>query len=644
MEKKLNSELKSLGMDRDITRRDFLNASALGAGAGLLASAAPSIAALGNTKAAWQKSIVPNNWYGYGGIGDYKESHGNSPDVITKAHAIRDGHFDKMPPDTEDSGEIFDVIVVGGGMAGLGAAYHFMEESNDAARCLLLDNHSVLGGEAKQNEFMVNGERLIGPQGANGFSIPEFANEAQDFAGGDAYWYRKLGVPEEFVYPRWPKDLKPLKFGGDHYGFIHWRQKHISTGRFYPTDSGQKLVKNPMLNGFSDAPIPEVQRHALKHWFLAGPKKTPCDVNKWLDSMTYQYFLENELGLDRSVTEYINPVIASAVGLGADAVSAYSCMNIALPGFKGLSDFAIGERHSFPGGNAGFARYFLKRLIPSAIKGEDNFSDIIANNFNTEAFDKADNKVRIRLSATVVGVEHTAKDLVSVTYAKGDKVYRVLAKGVVMAGGGWINKRVVWDLPQHHLSAYNSFNHAPMLVANVALNNWRFMYKAGITACMYQGDFGFECSIRKPMHTKDYQPPLHPDKPTILTFYVPFPTLGLEARAQAIKGRSELYTTSYSDYELKIRRQLTELFGDYGFDAKRDIDGIVLNRWGHAYVVPEPGFFFGRAGEPAARDVIREPTGRIAYGHSELRGNQHWGPAAMEGKRAMSQIMTIAGL
>ena len=221
---------------------------------------------------------------------------------------------------------------------------------------------------------------------------------------------------------------------------------------------------------------------------------------------------------------------------------------------------------------------------------------------------------------------------------------RVLARGVVMAGGGWINKAVVRDMPKSHLDAYSQFNHGPMLVANVALNNWRFMYKAGISACLYNGDFGYECNIRNPMQTASYQPPLHPDKPTILTFYVPFPTLGMETRAQAAKGRWELYGTNYADYELKIRRQLTELFGQYGFDAKRDIEGVILNRWGHAYVVPEPGFFFGKNGQKAGRDVVSEPTGRIAYGHSELRGNQHWGPAAMEGKRAMSQVMEIAGL
>ncbi|MDP6810338.1 MAG: NAD(P)-binding protein [Pseudomonadales bacterium] len=637
----MSREEHELGIDRDITRRDFLNASALGVGAGLLSSAAPAANA---SMPAWNKPVVDERWYGPGGIGDYRDSHGHTPDVVTKAHAIRDGHFDKADIAAESTGEIFDAVVVGGGMAGLGAAYHFMETAGDSGRCLVLDNHPVFGGVAKQNEFMVNGERLISPQGANGFSIPDFDNEAQDFAGGDAYWYRKVGIPEAFTYPQWADDLDPMTFCGDHYGFLHWRQPQISTGRFYRTESGQQLVKNPMLDAFANAPLSKRQRDDLNRWFTTGPANVPQDVDRWLDSMTYQQYLEGVLGLDRSVTEYINPVIASGIGLGADCVSAYSCMNIALPGFSGISAFSIGERHSFPGGNAGFARHFLKRLIPDAIRGGDNFDDIIANGFNDSAFDREGNKIRMRLGATVVRVEHTVKDLVSITYAKGDRVYRVLAKGVTMAGGGWINRKVVRDMPKTHLDAYGTFVNAPMLVANVALNNFRFMYNAGISSCLYEGEFGYECSIRKPMHTASYQPPLHPDQPTVLTFYVPFPRLGMGTREQAVAGLWEMYGTSYRDYELKIRRQLSDLFGQFGFDAKKDIEGIILNRWGHAYIVPEPGFFFGNDGAPAARDVVSQPAGRITFGHSELRGNQHWGPAAMEGKRAMSQLMEMAAL
>ncbi len=91
----------------------------------------------------------------------------------------------------------------------------------------------------------------------------------------------------------------------------------------------------------------------------------------------------------------------------------------------------------------------------------------------------------------------------------------------------------------------------------------------------------------------------------------------------------------------KIRQQLVTLFGEAGFDPQRDIAGIVLNRWGHAYVNPQPGFYFQPNGAPAARDVIRRPFGRIAFGHSELVGHQYWLGAINEGKRAMEQVAAL---
>jgi len=173
----------------------------------------------------------------------------------------------------------------------------------------------------------------------------------------------------------------------------------------------------------------------------------------------------------------------------------------------------------------------------------------------------------------------------------------------------------------------------------VALTNWRFLYELGITACRWSGGFGFSCNIRQPMTVGDYQPPLAPDQPIVLSFYVPFYYPGEPVRTQGILGRTDMLSNSYAEYENQILDQMNRLFASTGFDARRDVAGIILNRWGHAYVAPTPGFFFGQNGRPAPRDVVRERFGRIAFGHSELHGNQHWGSAADEGARAMRQVL-----
>ena len=106
-------------------------------------------------------------------------------------------------------------------------------------------------------------------------------------------------------------------------------------------------------------------------------------------------------------------------------------------------------------------------------------------------------------------------------------------------------------------------------------------------------------------------------------------------------ARAQLLAASYADYERQIREQMTEMFGRAGFDAKRDIAGIIVNRWGHAYFAPPVGFFFGGNGQPAPHDVIRAPHGRIIFAHSELQGNMNMAHAMLEGRRGALQALEL---
>jgi spermidine dehydrogenase len=178
------------------------------------------------------------------------------------------------------------------------------------------------------------------------------------------------------------------------------------------------------------------------------------------------------------------------------------------------------------------------------------------------------------------------------------------------------------------------------MVVNVALTNWRFLYKLGASAARWFGDgFGFSCNIRRPMVAGAYHPPLHPDRPTILTFYLGLYTRGKSAAEQGSLGRQQLLATTYADYERQLRRHLTRLFADYGFDPRKDIAGIILNRWGHARVLQPPGFYYGSGGKPAAREIVQRGFGRIAIGHSELNGHQNVTGALAQGKRAVEQVL-----
>ncbi len=639
--KRNKREDRLLGMSAAITRRDFLNTSLLGTGAVLMQAAAPL-----------ELRADDSAWDGYGGVGDYARSHGNTQEVLRAAHEIRDGRYDSQTDGALDSGEVFDLVVVGGGLSGLSAAYYFQRQKRPGQTCLILDNHPMFGGESKRNEFMVRGERLMGPQGANEFDIP--AEPAED---GYAL-YSELGIPREFDYAPWSSKSKKLHFDRTNYAFQLWVDESPSFGTYFGAGSALKpgWVSDLWGNRLKDAAWPE----ELKKDFLAwryGERKVyeATDPARWLDTMTYQHYLEKVMGLRPEVTRYIDPVLAAAVGLGSDALSAYAAQSVGMPGFQSFSKVMAYPRkweevspltwHSFPGGNDGFARCFVKTLIPDAIAGTSGFAHVMNERVRFSVLDRPNQDVRLRLGATVVRVEHVgppeSAKTVRVTWVQSGQARRLEARAVVMAGGGWITRRVVRDLPDAHRNAYAQFFHSPMLVVNVALKHWQFLYKLGLTAFRWFEGFGFCCNLRHPMWVGNHRPPLDPKQPALLTFYVPFYYPGQPIQKQGSLGRGDLLSTPFSNYERHLRQQLVTLFGEAGFDPQRDIAGIILNRWGHAYVNPQPGFYFQPNGAPAARDVIRKSFGRIAFGHSELVGHQYWLGAIHEGKRAMEQVAAL---
>lgn len=619
-----------LGLDVPITRRDFLDATLLAAGGALLRWPAPLAAG---------PPVLNPSWEGYGGVGDYARSHGNTWEALSFAHDLRDGKLADARSRATDTRERYDLVVVGGGLSGLGAAAFFQKIRGGT--CLVLDNHPMVGGEAKRNEFDVEGVRLIGPQGSNDFGTGPRS-------GWVAEYWKDLGLPsgpDAFEHQPWSAGVKPLEIAREHYYFQVWSDEFASHGFYFAQPDGSlRLVRDAFGAGLGETPWAEPLRTDFLRWRSDPKVYDGPDLARWLDGMTYEQLLVRELKLDPAVPRYADPILAGAAGgLGSDVISAQCAAQIEMPGTgngKGsshkLADI-LSEISAFPGGNDGIMRHVLKKLSPHAIAGE-GFAGILNGRIRFEELDREGNRTRVRLAATAVRVANQAEGTVEVIYTKGGGVYRALAGAVVMASGGWSSRYAVADLGPEYREAFEDFVRAPMLVVNVALRNWRALYDLGLTAASYRDRFGFCCNIRQSMVVGDYRPPLHPDKPTILTFYVPFERPGAPIRAQAASARQELLGTSYREYEVKIREQLMRLFGRGGFDARRDVAGIILNRWGHAYVCPAPGFYFGRNGKPAAPEVLRRATGRVAFANADLNGHQNWLDATAEGRRAVMQL------
>ena len=629
----------------NISRRDFVNGTLVGVGATLIGSTLPA-----NTTRPDSGGSGQDPWTGYGGVGDYAVSNGNVASVRDAAHLILDDNKLAME-NAENLNEEFDMIIIGGGFSGIGAAYQFHKKFGNTRKCLILENHPVFGGEAKQNEFEVEGYRLFGPQGSNDFGPP-----GKGSVGLIASIYRDTGIPFEFDFVKQDKNKTKVKAPLENYYGVFWEEERYDTGYFFGRDAESPWVINPRKDNLARLPWSEKFKTELNQ--VIDDRKsyyTGNDLNRWLDSMTYKDLLENVMKFSPEVTEYFDPIIAISMGgVGADVYSAYSAKLLGLPGTQSRyaydaskDDHDVGA-YSFPGGNAGIFRHIVKYLMPDSIQGGNSFEEILVNRIEFSKLDRPEKTFRIRLNATAIDVRHERgidnSDHVVVCYHQDGKVKKIKAKTVVMSIGGWVARNIVGDLPDPIVEAYRQFHHSPILVVNVALRNWRFLDKLGISSGRWFEGFGNFFSIRRPMKTGKSTQPFDPDKPVVMTFYVPFLNPGYSVKEQGQLGRVELLSKSYRVYENEIVNQMNNMFSAFGFVADRDIAGIVLNRWGHAYISPQPGFHFGRNGQPAPKDVVKKGYGRIQFGHSELSGYMSHTAALSEGAKAANAAVKLLDL
>jgi spermidine dehydrogenase len=605
-----------------MTRRDYLNSTLLASGSVLLGGAAPA------------DLLAKGDWDGYGGVGDYASANGNTFDVMSEAHKMIRDHG--AAAKVIDTAEEFDCVVVGGGISGLAAALLFKRQAGPGRTCLMLENHSIFGGEARRNEFVVDKQRLVAHQGSAMFFPPLPGTFLAEF-------YDSIGIDSKpFDYQTWAGTEPEIPLGRTSY-----TQGRASSGFFFGSKFGHPnglWLFDPWGKKLAGAPISDAVRSevlATRGSRQALPESHGDPISRRLDSITLETHLMEVHGVSReTVRTFLSPLAGGGSGLGADALSAYA---------EYAADVLLPWRHEagaqmFPGGNAGVARHIAKALIPDAIPGPLTLAGVCSSSVNFAALDRKGQASRIRLRATAISVQHQGaadkSKSVKIVYSKGGRFYSVKARSAIMAGGSWTTKHIVADLPQTHRQAYAQFYRAPCLMANVAVRNWRFLYKLGISECRWFEGIGNYFALRKLPTFGPGSPTVSPDSPVVLTLKILFSSPGLSISEQVTRGRAELFSTPFLEYERRIREQFSDMFSASGFDTRKDLAGLILNRWGHAYLSPQPGFFFGTDSIPAPGEVLRNgPAGRIAFANSDLAGIMDHRTSILEAQRAVGQVI-----
>ena len=623
---------RELGMHCAITRRDFLNGVAVGAG-GLLA-ADPLLATLATEETASEKA------------GDYYPPalagmRGNHDGTFTYAHQLRDGkRWDSLGAAAR-SGETYDLVVVGAGISGLAAAYFYRKSAGKNARILILDNHDDVGGHAKRNEFQAGGRTLLSYGGTQSIESPsKYSDVANSLLA-------ELGIQTERFYKAYDQKL----------------YDQLGTAAFFDKETfgADRLVTGMNVAAWPEflaqAPLSDTVRRDIARVYTERVDYLP-DLSKEekltkLGKITYADYLVKHCKVAPEALPFFQTFTHDLFCVGIDAVSARACyeagddyQSFTYPGFDGLG-FPEHEKEEpyifhFPDGNATVARLLVRALIPGAVPGE-TMDDVVMARADYSKLDEADAGVRIRLNSTVVHVQHKkgakAEKEVEVAYVRGGKLATVQAKKCVLACYNGMIPYLCPELPEKQKEALSYLVKAPLVYTHVALRNWTSFHKLGVRHIIAPAGYHTYTALDFPVSLGQYRFPSNPEEPMVL-FMLRTPCRpGLPPRDQHRAGRAELMQTPFTTFERNIRDQLARMLGGGGFDAARDIAGITVNRWAHGYAFTPNALFDPDWKEEEKPWVIgRKRFGSIAIANSDAGADAYTNVAIDQAQRAVAEL------
>lgn len=617
-----------------ITRRDFMNGVAMSVAAG---SALSPLELLAKSSVYYPPALT-----------GMRGSHAGSFEV---AHALaRDGV--RWPRPDSQTDDDYDLVVVGGGISGLAAAFLYRQQAGTAARILVIDNHDDFGGHAKRNEFRVGGKTLVGYGGSQSLEGPGRYSSAA----------KKLLV-DTGIHPQRFYEYFDRTFYSDH---------GLSLGYYFPASSyGSDSVHPAAVHPFgwpsADDPVSVIDAYPLSKdakasfkRLLTGPQDflpdlPPGKKARLMTRISYSDYLREYGKVHEDIVTLLRDFPKGVWGTGYDTLSALEGLRFGMPGTWDIDpdiDPAFHEQEEepyifhFPDGNAGVARALVRQLVPDAIPG-DTMEDLVTSKADYELLDRRTNRTRIRLNSTVVDVRNVRRGAaVDVTYVRGGKAQRVRARHTVLACYNPIIPHICPDIPQHQVDAIESAEKVPLVYINVALRNWKAFNNLGYDSFqILQGERMHSFSLDFPVSMGDYQFSRSPEEPIIVhgTYCPAVPDQGLTQREQCVAGKAILYGLSYDELEHSTIRDLSGALRGGGFDAERDIAGITINRWPHGYAYEYNELYdppeWTRKDGPHVLGAAR--MGRISIANSDASAYAYVDGAIDAAVRAVSEQLEL---
>ena len=622
-------------MPQPISRRDFLGGTALVIAGGLSPLA--------------QLRAGPVRYYPPALTG----LRGSHPGSFEVAHqAGREGRsFDISGLAVEEN---FDLVVVGGGISGLAAAWFYREAHGSTSRILIIDNHDDFGGHAKRNEFRVGDRLLLGYGGTESLQSPralfsKTVNRLIQTLGVDINrWdtafegklYASLGLTKGVYFDRETFGVDRLVVGSP---IVTGGDSMPSHGRARPIEA---VVAEFPMSDDAKARLIAFFKHPKD--YLAG--KSKAEKIAYLKKISYRDCLRKDAGLGDEAVKFFDGGTKGLLAMGPDIVPALEALGSEYPGFTGLGlkdqiDTAFDEPYiyHFPDGNASIARLLVRSLIPGVAPGH-TMDDVLLAEFDYTQLDRGGAPLRLRLNSTAVTVANArAKGgPVDIGYVRSGELHRVQARQCVLACYNMMIPHIMPELPDAQKQALALGVKLPLVYVNVAVRNWHAFRNLGVNEIYSPHGYFSNIKLDYPVSLGGYRCPRDPGEPILLHMeHMPLtPNQGLSNAEQFRLGRLVLLNTPFEEFENRITDQLDRMLGPGGFQSARDIAAITVNRWPHGYSYDANTLFDPETPGPPPYEIGRKRCGNVTIANCDAGWNSYTHEAIDQAWRAVNELKT----
>lgn len=652
----MNAHDRSLGMGAAITRRDFLNGVGLAVAGSVLA---PELVG------ALDQEFAPERAPGYypPALTGMRGSHAGSFEV---AHQLRAAKAWRSA--ASDTGETYDLVVVGGGLSGLAAAHFFRAAVGPSAKILILDNHDDFGGHAKRNEFRHNGRLLLLNGGTLNIEGPE------QYSPQSMGLLRTIGIDID----RFERETAADRAAYDKYNLrsgVWFNKERFNVDRLV-VGTPARGAASSWPEFLAKTPLPEqaqkdIARIQSEDQTDYMPGLSSDEKKQKLLHMSYQNFLLNVAKVHPDAVWFYQTRSDGLFLMHIDALPAFYAWNMNYPGFQGVNleptppealigepggahgrenqarASAAGRSIHFPDGNATVARLLVRSLIPDAVPGHTQ-EDVVTARVDFAKLDRESNTTRIRLNSIVVNVEHVGDPAsareVAITYVRGGKTYRVRGGHTVLACWNSVIPYLCPDMPPKQKEALAYGIKAPIVYTSVLIRDWTSFQKLGVGNISAPGGYHSSVGLREPVSIGDYKTSVTPQEPMVLHLTRTPCAPGKPRKEQHRLGREDLLRTSFQTFEREIRDQLGRTLSDGGFDPARDIEAITVNRWPHGYTYNyntlfDPVDWALATPDDRAHVVGRKQFGRMSIANADAAGSSHTDAAIDMAYRAVNEVI-----